>query len=117
MNGRRYLRSMTFTLVSSFRFQVLHACTSYGEADGFFMVVAELVCGLDYTGEVAATTGTGHLPGQDLVLILIYVRLHGALNHGREHGGLGVEGGSVGIGKGCEVFGHDGQPAVVCGLG
>ena len=30
---------------------------------------------------------------------------------------MGVEGGSVGIGKGPEVFGHDGLPAVVCGLG
>ena len=53
------------------------------------MVVAELVCGLDYTGEVAATTGTGHLPGQDVVLVLINIRLHAPLNHGREHSGLG----------------------------
>ena len=85
---------------------------------------------VDNEGEVAATASTGHLPGEDVghgavvgnglgdvAIILIGVTDVGRLDHAGEHGGLGIEGGSVGSGKAYEVFLQDGLPAVLSGIG
>ena len=68
-----------------------------GEADGFRIVFAELLCICNYTGQVAATASSGHLPGKDFVLILIYIALDASLNHLGKHGSLGIEAGFVGL--------------------
>ena len=89
-----------YTLLNNFELEdVSHAGTTDGEADGFFVLAGEGGGIGDYTGEVAATTGSGHLPGQHLIFILLNVGRDTSLHHSREHGGLGVEAGFVGGSK------------------
>ena len=87
----------------------------------------------DYEGEVTATTGTGHLPGEDVghsavvrngfsniaisIWLLAVGREVGGLDHAGEHGCLGLEGGFIGCSKGGEVATHNGVPAGFGSLG
>ena len=81
---------------------------------------------LDDEGEVAAAASAGHLPGEDVGegavvvdgaldvgVVLLFVADIDGTDHGGEHGGLGVEGGAVGLGEALEVVGEDGGPAGV----
>ena len=84
-------------------------------------------------GEIAATTGAGHLPGEDVgdiavasdcfsnIAVSIWLLAVGREicggYHAREHGYLGFEGGTVGCGKGGEVFLQDGIPTGFGGIG
>ena len=70
-------------------------------------------------GEVAAAAGAGHFPGEDAGegRVAVDVVLDAGLDHCREEGDLGLEGGAVGGGEGGEVAGEDGGPAGVGGGG
>ena len=85
---------------------------------------------VDDEGEVAATAGARHLPGEDVIhgavvgnglgnvgVVLLGMTDIGGGNHAGEHGCLGLEGGSVGCGKGIEVLLQDGAPAGIGGIG
>ena len=81
-------------------------------------------------GEVAATARTEHLPGEDvghgavvsngltdIAVVFLGMANIGGGNHAREHGGLRLEGGTIGCGKGIEVALQDGRPAGFGGSG
>ena len=88
------------------------------------MILYKLLGIGDDEGKVAATAGTGHLPGEDIGdIAVIRYRLSNiaighwilavswevrGLDHAGEHGGLGIEGGFVGGGEGGEVALEDG---------
>ena len=88
---------------------------------------------VDNKGEVAATAGTGHLPGEDVgdiavannrfsnIAVSIWLLAVGweicGGYHAWEHGNLGIEGGTVGRGKGGKVFLQDSLPAGFGGIG
>ena len=97
------------------------------------MILYELFGIGDDEGEVAATTGTRHLPGKDVghsavvrngfgniaisIWLLAISREVGGFDHAGEHGCLGLEGGFIGCSKGDEVATHDGVPAGFGGSG
>lgn len=81
------------------------------------MFFAERLSIVDYTGEVSATTGTGHLPGQDTVFVLVNVRLYATLYHGRKHRYLRLEAVAIRLCEGIQIPADDGRPAAVCGSG
>ena len=100
------------------------------ELDGFGVLGYKLLGIADYEGEVASASGTGHLAGKntgegaiagngfgDVGIVLIGMTDIGGGDHAGEHGGLRLEGGTVGGGKGGEVALHDGLPAGVSGIG
>ena len=81
-------------------------------------------------GEVAATAGTGHLPGEDVVhsavtvdsltdvaIVLLGMAHVGGFDHAREHGGLSSEGGAIGGSEAIEVVSEDGMPASIGSIG
>lgn len=70
---------------------------------------------VDNEGEIAAAASTSHLPGEGFIFIDIYIFLYAGLHHAWEHGDLGIEGGLVGLGEGCQVLPHDGYPAGIGG--
>ena len=81
-------------------------------------------------GEVAATAGTGHLPGEDVgkiavasnrfsniaisIWLLAISREVGGFDHAGKHGYLGLEGGAVGSSETVEVATHDSLPTGIC---
>ena len=84
----------------------------------------------DNEGEVTTTTGTGHLPGEDVVhstvvgdgltdvaIVQLGMADIGGSDHTREHGYLGLERGFIGRCKGNKVTTHDGIPAGFGGIG
>ena len=83
------------------------------------MIVLERFGIRDHAGEIAPATSTRHFPSQNLVHsgILVNVILHRALNHGGEHGGLGVEGSLVSRCKSVQIHVQNSVPAVIGGLG
>lgn len=81
-------------------------------------------------GEVTAATGTGHLPGEDIIhstvpgdgfgnvaSIFLGMTDIGGGYHAGEHGCLGLEGGSVGDGKAVEIVLQDGLPTSFGSIG
>lgn len=84
-------------------------------------------------GEVTATTGTGHLPGEDVgkiavasnrfsniaisIWLLAISREVGGFDHAREHGCLSIEGGTIGCCEAVEVVGEDSLPTGIGGIG
>lgn len=85
---------------------------------------------LYYQCEVTTTTGTGHLPCKDVVhgailcdgfadvaVVLLGMTYVSGGDHTGEHGCLGLEGGSVGGGKGVEIVLQDGLPTSFGSIG
>ena len=94
------------------------------------MLFNERLSIIDDEGKVAATTSAGHLPGEDVVhsaimrdgigniaIVLLGMTDVCGCYHAGEHGYLSFERGTVGRGKGIEVFAHDSVPAGFGGFG
>ena len=85
---------------------------------GFCMMLAESVCLLDHTSQIAATACTGHFPRQYILQngIFVNVILHRTLNHSGKHSSLGIEGSLVSRRKSRQIHVQNGVPAIIGSL-
>ena len=99
----------------------LYGCllSSDCQFDSLRMLLCKRLHIINHQHEIAAATSSRHLPGMNLRKdgILINEALYAALNHGREHGNLGIEGCLEGRCKGSKIHCEDSIPAVIGCLG